>query len=146
MIKTPLRYPGGKSLAIKQIGPRIPSFDEYREPFIGGGSVFIHCRQNFPDKKFWINDIYVKLFKFWEMAQKDMEGLINQIWIWRRKFKNGRVLHRFLLDNISEFSDLEIGASFFILIESPFLVQVKAVDFQYKLFKSVLQNRVLIGL
>jgi DNA adenine methylase len=115
MIKTPLRYPGGKSRAIKQIGPRIPSFDEYREPFIGGGSVFIHCRQNFPDKKFWINDIYVKLFKFWQMAQKDMEGLINQIWIWRRKFKNGRVLHRFLLDNISEFSDLEIGAAFFIL-------------------------------
>lgn len=115
MIKTPLRYPGGKSRAIKKIAKRIPVFEEFREPFLGGGSVFIHCRQAFPDRKFWVNDLYLKLFRFWKSAQKDSEGLINQIWIWRRKFKNGKKLHRFLLDGMSDFSDLEKGAAFFIL-------------------------------
>lgn len=115
MIKSPLRYPGGKSRAVKKIAPRIPDFEEFREPFVGGGSVFFYCRQEFPDKKFWINDLYLKLFKFWETAQKDMDGLLDQIWKWRQEFEDGRKLHRFLLDNISEFSDLKKGAAFFIL-------------------------------
>jgi len=51
MIKSPLRYPGGKSKAIKQISKLIPSFDEFREPFIGGGSVFIYLKQRYPDKQ-----------------------------------------------------------------------------------------------
>lgn len=45
-IKTPLRYPGGKSKALNQILPRIPlDITEYREPFIGGGSVFLAVKQ-----------------------------------------------------------------------------------------------------
>ena len=40
MIKSPLRYPGGKSRAIEKIIPLIPAFEEFREPFVGGGSVF----------------------------------------------------------------------------------------------------------
>ncbi|NMG60172.1 DNA adenine methylase, partial [Geitlerinema sp. P-1104] len=41
-IRTPLRYPGGKSKAIRQIFAKFPSsFNAYREPFVGGGSVFI---------------------------------------------------------------------------------------------------------
>lgn len=32
MIKSPLRYPGGKSRAVKIISPIIPEFKEFREP------------------------------------------------------------------------------------------------------------------
>ncbi len=47
-IKSPLRYPGGKSRAIKQILPQIPvNIREYREPFFGGGSVFFAVKQLF---------------------------------------------------------------------------------------------------
>ena len=38
-LKTPLRYPGGKSRAIKKMAPYFPNlgeYDEYREPFLGG--------------------------------------------------------------------------------------------------------------
>ncbi len=52
MIKSPLRYPGGKSKAIKQISKLIPQFDEFREPFVGGGSVFIYLKQKYPHKIF----------------------------------------------------------------------------------------------
>ena len=35
MIKSPLRYPGGKSRAIVQISDLVPEFKEFREPFVG---------------------------------------------------------------------------------------------------------------
>ena len=39
-LKTPLRYPGGKSRATKYLIPKMPKdITEYREPFLGGGSV-----------------------------------------------------------------------------------------------------------
>ncbi|HCN36819.1 MAG TPA: modification methylase, partial [Bacteroidetes bacterium] len=76
MIKSPLRYPGGKSRAVNLISKLLPQFDEFREPFVGGGSVFIFAKQKYPDKSFWINDLYYELFKFWEVSQKDVKSLV----------------------------------------------------------------------
>lgn len=114
MIKSPLRYPGGKSRAVETIARIIPDFDEFREPFVGGGSIFIYAKQHFPNKKFWINDIYLELYKFWEMSQKDVNALITQIYEWREKFPVGKELHRFLNENLANFNDLERAAAFFI--------------------------------
>ena len=48
--KTCLRYPGGKSKALKTLAPWFPAgMKEYREPFIGGGSVALLVSQNFPN-------------------------------------------------------------------------------------------------
>lgn len=114
MIRSPLRYPGGKSRAVKIIAELIPDFDEFREPFLGGGSVYINTKQRFPDKTYWINDIYFELFKFWEMAQKDVDVLIDKIYEWREKFPVGKELHNFLNKNLDGFNDLERAAAFFI--------------------------------
>ncbi|GIV44744.1 MAG: DNA methyltransferase [Bacteroidia bacterium] len=114
MIKSPLRYPGGKSKAIKFIAPLIPSFDEYREPFVGGGSVFIYLKQKFPDKKFWINDIYENLFLFWCYVKYNPSELCSQIQFWRNKFKNGKELYKFLSENISSFNNIQKAAAFFV--------------------------------
>lgn len=114
MIKSPLRYPGGKSRAVDLISTLIPEFDEFREPFLGGGSIFIYLKQKFPDRKFWINDLHYSLFKFWEMSQKDVNSVIKKIIEWRGEFKEGKVLHKFLTKNISEFNDLETATAFFI--------------------------------
>lgn len=114
MIKSPLRYPGGKSRAVETIARLIPDFDEFREPFVGGGSVFIYAKQRFPNKKFWINDIYFELYKFWEMTQKDVDALIAKIYEWRNQFPVGKELHKFLNVNLDKFNDLERAAAFFI--------------------------------
>jgi DNA adenine methylase len=114
MIKSPLRYPGGKSRAIKLISTILPEFDEFREPFLGGGSLFIYTKQYFPEKKFWANDLYLELFKFWEMAQKDVDSLIGKIYEWRERFPLGKELHKFLITNLDGFNDLEKAAAFFI--------------------------------
>lgn len=114
MIKSPLRYPGGKSRSVDLISTIIPEFDEFREPFLGGGSIFIYAKQRFPNKTFWINDLYYELYKFWEMTQKDVNALIDQIYEWRNQFPVGKELHKFLNENLNNFNDLERGAAFFI--------------------------------
>ncbi len=114
MIKSPLRYPGGKSRAVKTISPIIPEFDEFREPFVGGGSVFVYLKQKYPNKTFWINDLYTNLFHFWKQTQGNPVELIDQVCYWRSEFDNGKKLHRYLLDNIETFDDLKKGAAFFV--------------------------------
>jgi DNA adenine methylase len=65
-LKTPLRYPGGKSRAIKKLDPDLPKqFKEFREPFLGGGSMALHVTQTRPDTKVWVNDAYYNLYNFW---------------------------------------------------------------------------------
>jgi len=114
MIKSPLRYPGGKSRAVEKIAELIPEFDEFREPFLGGGSVFVYVKQRFPDKKFWVNDLYSELYKFWSMTQKDINSLIKKIYEWRKKYTVGKELYQFLNKNLEKFNDLERAAAFFI--------------------------------
>ena len=50
-LKTPLRYPGGKSRACTKMDPYFPdlrNYVEFREPFLGGGSVAIHVSKKYP--------------------------------------------------------------------------------------------------
>lgn len=78
--KSLLRYPGGKTKAIKYIRPfwqKIPH-SEYREPFVGGGSIAIAK----PKVKFnWINDMDKELISFYEIISKPekREELISDL-------------------------------------------------------------------
>ena len=65
------RYPGGKSRVAKDFIPRFPNdISEYREPFLGGGSVALLFSQMYPDVPVWVNDKYVYLYNFWVHLQK----------------------------------------------------------------------------
>ena len=71
-LKTPLRYPGGKSRACTKMDPYFPdlrNYSEFREPFIGGGSVAIHVSKKYPDLSIWVNDLYEPLVNFWQQLQ-----------------------------------------------------------------------------
>lgn len=116
MIKSPLRYPGGKSRAIKQIKQFIPEeFDEYREPFVGGGSFFVYLKQTRPDLKIWINDLNYELYCFWNCAQADSEKLAKEVRKFRRR-RNGRTLFNELVNaDISKWTEFERAVRFFIL-------------------------------
>ncbi len=76
--KTPLRYPGGKSRAAPKIEsyfPDLGNYDEFREPFLGGGSVAIYVAKKFPHLKIWVNDLYEPLVNFWQQVQMFGEDL-----------------------------------------------------------------------
>lgn len=92
IVKTPLRYPGGKSRALPIIIPQIPKFDEFREPFIGGGSVFLALKQLFPNRMYWINDLNEDLFSFWKILQTKQNELVEKIKEIKSKEKNGKKL------------------------------------------------------
>jgi len=78
--KSIFRYPGGKFKAIRFIKPfwETVEHSEYREPFVGGGSVFISK----PLVNFnWINDLDTDLIAFYKIIskKKTREKLINEL-------------------------------------------------------------------
>lgn len=71
-LKTPLRYPGGKSRALSKLFQYIPdlkSYKEFREPFLGGGSVALEVTKRYPRLDIWVNDLYEPLYNFWRELQ-----------------------------------------------------------------------------
>ena len=71
-LKTALRYPGGKSRACTKMDPYFPdlrNYDEFREPFLGGGSVAIYITKKYPLLNIWVNDLYEPLVNFWQQLQ-----------------------------------------------------------------------------
>jgi len=81
-LKTPLRYPGGKSRACTKLDTYIPDlreYKEYREPFLGGGSVAIHITKKYPHLQVWVNDLYEPLVNFWKTLQDDGYALYKRL-------------------------------------------------------------------
>ena len=79
-LKTPLRYPGGKSKAIKTLSQWYPqNISEYREPFIGGGSIAIDITKKHPHIPVWINDLYIPLYNFWIQLRDNGEELSERV-------------------------------------------------------------------
>jgi len=69
-VKTCLRFPGGKFYGFKQIKPflMIEHYDN-REPFFGGGSVFLG--KKLTKNLNWINDIDKELITFYKVIQNN---------------------------------------------------------------------------
>ncbi|NBW19106.1 MAG: DNA adenine methylase, partial [Caulobacteraceae bacterium] len=81
-LKTCLRYPGGKSRAVTKMDPYFPdlrNYKEFREPFLGGGSVAIYITKKYPDLTIWANDLYEPLVNFWQQLQMFGTDLKNAL-------------------------------------------------------------------
>jgi DNA adenine methylase len=78
MIKTLLRYPGGKSKAIDLITPYVKDYDKIISPFIGGGSLEIHWSANL-GKQVIGYDIFDVLVNFWNILLNNPEELANKM-------------------------------------------------------------------
>ena len=81
-LKTPLRYPGGKSRACTKMDsyfPDLRNYVEFREPFLGGGSVAIHVSKKYPHLKITVNDLYEPLVNFWQQLQMFGEELQDKL-------------------------------------------------------------------
>ena len=81
-LKTPLRYPGGKSRACTKMDPYFPdlrNYKQFREPFLGGGSVAIHVTKKYPHLNIWVNDLYEPLVNFWQQLQMFGDDIKGQL-------------------------------------------------------------------
>ncbi len=117
MIKSPLRYPGGKSRAILQIEKNLPAaFTEFREPFVGGGTVFLFIRQKYPRAKIWINDLNHDLYCFWKAAQNNMHELAQAVLKIKDETINGQGLFDELRNNFhADGSEFDRAVRFFVM-------------------------------
>ena len=98
MIKSPLRYPGGKSKAITMLQKYIPTYKELREPFFGGGSFSIYCAQMFRDKPIKASDLNYELFCFWNELKRNKDKLYIEI----KKIFESDIMGRDLYNSIIE--------------------------------------------
>jgi len=129
-LKTPLRYPGGKSRALSKLFQYLPDLSqvkEYREPFLGGGSVAIEIGKLYPKVDIWVNDLYEPLYNFWRELQENGVELRDQL----VRLKNlhpepvsARVLFQqskdYLNETPSNQSNLSRAVSFYIVNKCSF--------------------------
>jgi len=115
-IKSPLRYPGGKSRAIDLILAQCPTpVAEVREAFVGGGSVFLALKSTSQIQNFWINDLNYDLCCFWRSVRDEIDRLLAAITTLKEEFTNGKALYLFLKDNLDPVCDFDRAVRFFIM-------------------------------
>jgi site-specific DNA-adenine methylase len=94
-LKTPLRYPGGKSRAMKFLGEYFPdSIQGYVEPFLGGGSVAIWVTQQYPNAYMHVNDAYYPLYCFWKTLQEEGKAMAIRLEDIKRSIGDDEVAQR----------------------------------------------------
>lgn len=140
LIKSPLRYPGGKSRALKFLSQFLPKdIDEFREPFFGGGSLGLYVAQNpqYSGVKIYANDLNYELFCFWQSLQRDCAGLISGILKLKNSFAEGKELYKFILSRRNdELDELTRGIDFFILNRITFSGVVDSGGYSQKSYES----------
>ena len=129
-LKTPIRYPGGKSRALKKMDPYIPDlrdYDEYREPFLGGGSVAIHISKKYPDLRIWVNDLYEPLVNFWQNLQMFGVEMKDQLSAYKLSHNNPESARELFLNSkdiinakSSKYNDLDRACAFYIVNKCSF--------------------------
>jgi len=127
-LKTPLRYPGGKSRACTKMDVYIPDlrdYKEYREPFLGGGSVAIHITKKYPHLDIWVNDLYEPLYNFWRVLQDDGYKLYKRLQELKSRYPDpgsakGLFLEAKELVNDYSISPLHRACSFYVINKCSF--------------------------
>ena len=127
-LKTPLRYPGGKSRACTKMGQFFPDLREYvefREPFLGGGSVAIYVSKMYPHLKITVNDLYEPLINFWmnlQMFGDDLTKDLKNLKIAHPNQDSARCLFAEMKDiiNNSKYTNLERAVAFYVVNKCSF--------------------------
>lgn len=117
-VKSPLRYPGGKSRAIKHILRHVPAnIKEYREPFVGGGSVFLAIMGIFGTQieRYRINDLNRDLYCFWKYARDNIGELVGEVKGFKDGYPEGRELWHFLRAEGNMRSEFDRAVRFFVM-------------------------------
>jgi len=76
-MKTPIRYAGGKSKAIKHITPFVTDSKKIISPFLGGGSLEVHWASM--GKEVIGFDLFDALVNFWNVLLNKREELVSKL-------------------------------------------------------------------
>lgn len=136
MIKSPLRYPGGKSRAIKFLAPFLIPFKELREPFFGGGSVSFYAVQQYKKAQFFASDLNYDVYTFWEQLKVNTEEIITGVEQHKKTYTIGRELYDDILARRNEgLNNIQRAIDFFILNRITFSGTIDAGGFSNSAFE-----------
>jgi len=142
-----LRYPGGKSKALKFILPHIlkNNFSEFREPFVGGGSVFIAVKQKVtPDVKFRINDLNPDIYCFWNVLKRNGYLFADEITRIKNEERDGKALfHRLRAQDPRELSEFDRAVRFFLLNRISFSGGIDTSGYSQEAFEKRLTTTII---
>ena len=136
-LKTPLRYPGGKSRAItkmSQVLPDLSQYTQFREPFLGGGSVALWVTKQYPDILIWVSDLYEPLYNFWSQLQIDGQGLENKLLELKEKHNDHDTAKELFIQSKEDVDDRSISdhdraVAFYIINKCSFSGLTEASSF-----------------
>ena len=117
MNRTPLRYPGGKSIMtpffIDLIRVNGLQNVSYAEPYAGGAGTAINLLLDGQVDKIYINDANIAIFSFWKYAINESERFIDKIKKTHIDLQNWQYYHNFI--KIAEEPSFELGFAAFFL-------------------------------
>ena len=108
-----LKWAGGKGRLLSQYAGLFPKdFENYFEPFLGGGAVYFHLSQNRKFEKAYISDYNPELTNCYKMVQKEPKKLLALL----SKMRNDKHLfYKERARDVSLLSDLERAARLIFL-------------------------------
>lgn len=102
---TPVRFPGGKSNALKFLDAHLrKDFVSYREPFFGGGSVGLYLMQFNKEADYWINDLFYPVYCFWEVLYEQPYRMVDFLLHAKKQYSDsvgGAELHKWAREIIT---------------------------------------------
>jgi len=121
-----IKWVGGKRGLLKQLLPLFPKeFNNYHEPFLGGGAVFfeLHSMGYLKDKKIYLSDINSELINAYNVVKNNPIDLISNLELYKEKHSKDfyyeiRALDR--EDNFLQISELERATRFIYLNKTCF--------------------------
>jgi DNA adenine methylase len=115
--ETLLRYPGGKSRAVKHILPHLPSSKLLFSPFIGGGYIELAWLKADRNRVLHAFDIYRPLVSYWQCLLDNPELLYHRVCLHKGINKE---LFKTLQYDLPLMAGLDQAAAFFALNRSSF--------------------------
>ena len=117
-MKSPLRYPGGKTRAVKHLLPYIPNKD-ICAPFLGGGSLELKLSQT---RKVWGYDAFYPLYNFWDCLLNNKQELVEAV---TRNHPINKQLFSALREKLKNYNkqdgkSIEMAAAYFAVNRSSF--------------------------
>ena len=128
-LKTPLRWVGGKSRALKKLEIHNPknmdNIIEIRDAFLGGGSYPLYLSQIYPEKNIWVNDIYEPLYNWWIQLRDNCEEMKTKILELKKNNEDidkckELFIHSKVVINDMNYSKIDRAVAFYILNKCSF--------------------------
>jgi DNA adenine methylase len=105
--------------------PDLKQYKEFREPFIGGGSVALEVTKRYPSIDIWVNDLYNPLYTFWCFLRDDPKELHRCIKSYKEEYNTPELARQLFNEmkiqlNHPEAEDFYRAVAFYIINKCSF--------------------------